>query len=225
MFPFIFQLIYPKQCCACHEALIFGEEFICLPCLNALPTSHFRQEKSNYLLDLFEGELSIQETFAFAWFSKGSKMQEIMHQIKYKGNKGLARYMGKLLAKAQQHRLLHSKIQALVPVPLHPKRLKKRGYNQAEEIAKGMAQILQIPVIGQSLVRVKFADSLVTQGRQSRYNELENSFELRNEQCRGKHVLLLDDTLTTGATCISAGKVLLKGGVASLSIACMAVVR
>lgn len=126
MFPFIFQLIYPKQCCACHEALIFGEEFICLPCLNALPTSHFRQEKSNYLLDLFEGELSIQETFAFAWFSKGSKMQEIMHQIKYKGNKGLARYMGKLLAKAQQHRLLHSKIQALVPVPLHPKRLKKK---------------------------------------------------------------------------------------------------
>lgn len=225
MFPFIFQLIYPKQCCACHEALISGEEFICLHCMNALPTYQFRQEKCNYFHQIFDGEIPVSKFFALAWFSEKGLMQQIMHQIKYKSNRPLAQFMGKLLAKAHLNSLLQQNFDAIIPIPLHPKRFKQRGYNQAEQIAIGISQVLGVEVITSSLIRVKYGESLVSQNRLNRFVQLENTFALENNFCEGKNILLFDDTLTTGATLISAGKVLKQGGAKSLSIGCLAVVR
>lgn len=225
MFPFILQLIYPKQCCACKEALVFGEEFICLSCLIALPRYDFRQEKSNYLVEKFNDHLPIHSLFAFAWFVEGGSVQAIMHQIKYKHNIALAHEMGKKFAHSIAELCLEAKIDAIVPVPLHLKRKRERGYNQSEEIAKGMATYLNLPVWSNYLKRTKYGESLVNQNRESRFEQLNNSFEVAGTHFQSKHILLLDDTLTTGATCMAAGKKLLESGASKLSIACLAVVR
>lgn len=225
MFPFILQLIYPKQCCACKEALLFGEEFICLSCLFSLPRYDFRQEKSNYLIEKFENHLSVHSLYAFAWFVERGSMQSIMHQIKYKHNIALAHFMGEKFAHSLADQFHEEKFDAIVPVPLHPKRKRERGYNQSEEIAKGMAKYLDIPVWNTYLKRTKYGESLVNQNRESRFEQLNNSFEVTGNQMHNKHILLLDDTLTTGATCIAAGKKLLESGAGKLSMACLAVVR
>ncbi len=225
MIPFILQLIYPKQCCACKEALLFGEEFICLTCLLALPRYDFRQEKSNYLAEKFNDQLPIHSLFAFAWFVERGSMQSIMHHIKYKHNIALAHFMGKKFAISLTEQLFEEKFDAIVPVPLHPKRKRERGYNQSEEIAKGMAKHLGIPVWNNCLKRVKHGESLVNQNRESRFEQLDDCFEVIGNAMQSKNILLLDDTLTTGATCIAAGKRILESGASKLSIACLAVVR
>ena len=225
MFTFILQLIYPKQCCACKEALLFGEEFICVPCIIALPRYDFRQEKSNYLMEKFEGALQIRSIFAFAWFVEQGKMQSIMHQIKYKGNTPLAHYMGHKFAKSFESEFQMEQFNAIVPIPLHPKRKRERGYNQSEEIAIGMSNYLKIPILNNCLKRTKYGESLVNQTRMNRFEQLENSFEISNNDIKDKNILLLDDTLTTGATCIAAGKKILESGANRLSIASLAVVR
>ncbi|RVU23358.1 ComF family protein [Sandaracinomonas limnophila] len=225
MFTFILQLIYPKQCCACQQTLLLPQEFICLDCQYALPRYDFRAEKSNYLLEKFDGELPISSFFTYAWFSAGGHMQHIMHQIKYKGNVKLAQKMGVLLGKAYADEWSNLGINGIVPIPLHPKRFKARGYNQAAEIAKGVSNYLNVPLLEHALIRTKHGESLVSQNRQSRFEQLNNCFELGSENVMGKRIVLLDDTLTTGATCIAAGKELWKGGILDLSLASLAVVR
>ncbi|MEY2792519.1 MAG: hypothetical protein RJA76_511 [Bacteroidota bacterium] len=225
MFTFILQLIYPKQCCACQEALLFGEEFICISCLMALPRYDFRQEKSNYMIEKFESELSLEAILAFAWFVEKGSMQSIMHQIKYKGNVPLAQFMGKKFAKSVENELNNLELDGIVPIPLHPKRFKERGYNQSEEIAKGISKIINRPVLNDCLFRTKYSDSLVHLDRRDRFQQLKNSFEVIPQKIDNKRILLLDDTLTTGATCLAAGKLLEESGVSRLSVACLAVVR
>ncbi len=225
MFTSILQLIYPKQCCACKEVLLFGEEFICVSCLLAIPRCNLPQEKSNYLLEKFEGKFSVETVLAFAWFVEQGRMQAIMHEIKYKGNIQFGQFMGRKFAKAFQDELSQLRIDMVVPVPLHPKRKRQRGYNQSEEIAKGLTNYLNIPLVNDLLIRTKYAASLVDLDRESRFEQLQNSFEVISKDLCGKNILLLDDTLTTGATCIAAGKKLKDAGASRISIACLAVVR
>ena len=225
MFTFILQLIYPKQCCACQQTLLLPKEFICLECQYALPKYDFRAEKSNYLLEKFEGELTISAFFTYAWFSEGGRMQRLMHQIKYKDHVKLAQYMGLQLGKIYADEWLKIGIEGIVPVPLHPKRFRARGYNQAAEIAKGLSNYLKVPLFEHALVRTKHGESLVSQNRMSRFEQLNDCFALGTQEIMGKNILLLDDTLTTGATCIAAGKELWKGGIRDLSLASLAVVR
>jgi ComF family protein len=225
MFTIILQLIYPKQCCACKEALLFGEEFICVPCTIALPRYDFREEKSNYLVEKFEGAVELQSFYAFAWFVEKGLMQSIMHQIKYKHNIPLAHFMGKKFAKSFSNELHSDQFDAIVPIPLHPKRKKERGYNQSEEIAKGISQVSNIPLLNNCLIRTKYGESLVQKNKESRFEVLNDSFSVVSDELKDKKVLLLDDTLTTGATCLAAGKKILENGAKQLSIASLAVVR
>lgn len=225
MFTFILQLIYPKQCCACKEALLFGEEFICIACLIAIPRYDFRQEKSNYLVEKFEDLPNLGQIYAFAWFTEQGKMQALMHQIKYKGNVPLAHYMGKKFTRAFEKEFNEANFDVIVPIPLHPKRKRERGYNQSEEIAKGMSFLLNIPIFSEGLIRSKYGDSLVNQNKINRFLQLEDSFGVLGAQFRDKHVLLVDDTLTTGATCRAAAKKILESGARKISIASLAVVR
>ncbi len=157
------------------------------------------------------------------YFTKHSLMQKILHEIKYKGNQELARQMGRLLG----HLLIQTDritAEAIVPLPLFPKKQKARGYNQAELIAEGICDRLNIPLLNKAVIRTQHTETQTKKGRIERWQNMEGKFLIKEkQQLEGKHILLVDDVITTGATLESCGEEMLKAGcilsVASLCIA------
>ena len=146
-----------------------------------------------------------------------------MHSLKYKGNTEVGENLGKLLGHRLQKSSLYSKIDLIIPVPLHPKKEKKRGYNQSECIANGLAEVLQTPVDTNCLTRIKATDSQTKKGRYTRYENMEEVFSLvQPSAIADKHVLLVDDVITTGATLEACANALLKKGASQISIAAIA---
>jgi ComF family protein len=219
----IAQLVYPLQCWGCGSDLISIEERICISCHRKLPETFFTGKADNPVEKIFYGRLPIAAATSLYYFSKDSLLQHLLHQLKYKGNQELGVHFGKTLGRRLKENNRFDTVNCLTPIPLSNKRIKQRGYNQALSICNGIADILSIPVFDHLIIRRKDNASQTHKNRQERWENMQHLFHLENpELIAGKHLLLVDDVVTTGATLEACGEALLKAPGIKLSIASLA---
>ena len=201
-------LFLPRLCLACGRALFKHEDYVCSLCWMSLPRTLFHQDPDNQVNRVFWGRAWLEQATACFYYSKGNKVQRLIHQLKYKGQQELGVYMGRMYGRELVREEVYRSADLLLPVPLHPKKQRSRGYNQSEAIAKGLSLSLEIPVETQSLVRTRATDTQTRKSRYHRWQNVEDLFQLTcPEQLENKYVLLVDDVITTGSTlesCIHA---------------------
>lgn len=194
-------LFYPNLCGVCNENLESEEEHLCSSCLCSLPKTNFHLSPNNLMEQRLWGKVNFHRATAFFHFQKGSPLQKILYSLKYKGDKEIGEYLGKLAATDLIQSADFQSIDCILPVPLHPNRLKTRGYNQSECIAKGISTIINQPLDNSNLKRITDTRSQTRKNVYDRYVNTEGIFELdSNSNLKNKHVLLVDDVMTTGST-------------------------
>lgn len=197
----ILNLFYPHVCAACGDTLLKGEETVCLKCRYTLPRTSYELNPDNPLAQSFYGRTHFHAVTACFFFAKTGKVQHLIHQMKYKRNKDAGLFLGRQLGESIKTAPLFQGIDVIIPVPLHPKRERQRGYNQSLLIAQGISEVTGIPLGGRYLVRTVYNESQTHKSAEERYHNVQGIFETRfAEELKGKHVLLVDDVLTTGAT-------------------------
>lgn len=197
----IIGLLYPSVCAACGTPLFKWERLVCTRCRNLLPKTGYEQNEDNPLARMFYGKVRLRAVTACFFFSKDGKVQHLIHELKYKGNGDAGVFLGQELGKTIKEAPLFQELNYLIPVPLHPKREKERGYNQSQMIAQGVAEVTGIPVGDHFLVRSVNTLTQTHKNKEERWKNVKDIFEVRHaEQLEGKNVLLIDDVLTTGAT-------------------------
>ena len=206
----VFWLYFPKNCPACGRPLrLFGAN-ICGRCSQNLPETHFFEAPSNPIEKIFYGRLPINAGAAAWYFHKNSALQALLFQLKYKSNKDVGLFIGKQMGALLAASERFASIDALVPVPLHPQALSKRGFNQAALICEGIGQVWHKPVLTGAIARTKHTSTQTKQTRAERWDNMENAFTIKDPtSINGKHLLIIDDVITTGATIEACGKTLL----------------
>jgi len=198
-------LIYPRLCEACGLNLFGHEKYLCNLCRVNLRRSNYHLSENNPISLLFAGRIPLKQASAFLLFEKNGKVQNILHSIKYNGNKELAELMGILYAEELIKDTAFPEITTIIPIPLHPEKLKQRGFNQSEYFARGLSKGLNKSLHTSSLIRVKESSTQTKKKKFERWENVEGIFELvKKEDLKGQHVLLVDDVITTGATLESA---------------------
>jgi len=199
-------LIYPDTCMACGDGLVSGEEWICLYCLMKLPETHMKNKpEENIIMDKFLGKVQITGALSAFWFDKGGILQPIVHALKYKGKKDLGLRMGRVMGGLIQESYWKHQVNFLVPVPLHPSRKRRRGYNQAEVLAQGIAEVSGIQLKTNLLVRTSNNITQTGKSKEARWDNVKEIFSCTEQVSGG--IMIVDDVITTGSTleaCISA---------------------
>lgn len=224
--PFIdfINLMFPDVCVVCGNALQKNEHQLCLSCLHDIPKTNYHLMPDNPIEKRFWGKVPVQQATAYFFFEKGSSFQKLLHILKYKGNKEIGLLMGKYAAIDLLDAPGFETIDLIIPVPLHPRKYKLRGYNQSEWIGKGLSLILNKPMDVTTLLRVRENASQTTKTVFERYENTEGIFELSDKTVlEGKHVLLVDDVLTTGSTLEACIRALLETDGIKISIFTLAV--
>ncbi len=223
LFDDLISLFYPQLCAGCNTPLVKGEEVLCLNCLADLPRTNYHFNRENPVSQIFVGRVNITQASSFCHFDKGGRLQHLLHQLKYKGNREVGYKMGILFGYELIQNSLYQDINAIIPVPLYPKKERKRGYNQSAEICKGLAESMNLPVISGNLVREVHTASQTHMGRFERWENVNGIFSVKNGvSLTGKHLLLVDDVVTTGATLEACCEPLLKIPGVKVSIATLA---
>ncbi len=215
----LLHLAFPHVCEGCGCDLPGRDQLLCIGCLAFLPETNFHLHPNNPVEKIFWGRLPVTFATAQFYFTEGSLIQRLMHGFKYRQNKELGFYLGQYMG----HRLVASnrflQVDALVPLPLHPSKERKGGYNQAAILCDGIASVLDRPVLTNLVKRKMQTESQTKKGRVERWQNMEGKFELTNAvQAKDQHLLLVDDVITTGATLEACGTALLDGA-GQLSIA------
>ena len=216
----LINLLFPRVCAACGNLLLEGEDTVCTTCRFLLPKTGYEQNSDNPLAQMFYGQMPFNAVMAEFFFSKTGKVQHLIHGLKYHHCRENGIFLGQEIGKSLLKSADYQGIDYIVPIPLHPKKEKIRGYNQSRVIAEGISEIMNIPIAGNCLVRRVFTDTQTKKSREDRWQNVKDIFEVKNpEKLKGKHVLLVDDVLTTGATILSAGKSLLQVEGIKISVA------
>jgi ComF family protein len=216
-------LFYPHVCTGCGSDLVTEKNLLCLKCINDLPHTNFAQHANNPIEKIFWGRLPITSAHSEFYFSKESLIQHLIHQLKYKNNKEIGIYLGQLVGRKMLASNRFNEIDYLIPLPLYPDKEHKRGFNQATIICNGISSVMNIPVISNNVSRLRFTETQTRKHRTERWENVEGSFIVKKpEALKGKHVLLIDDVITTGATLESCGHVIMNIDEIKLSIATLA---
>lgn len=207
----LYTLFYPKLCYACYDELVGNEEQICLRCWQKVIPTQFHTYAMNDVARKLFGRFYFNRAAAGFYFHKVSGMQRMLHELKYRGNRDIGIELGKRLAKNCMSNQWLDHIDCLIPVPLSDKKIRKRGYNQSEVLAEGIQAIIPIGINKHSLVRTTDTESQTKKNIEQRRINMQQAFELKEEtSLRNKHVLLVDDVLTTGATIEACARELLR---------------
>lgn len=216
------ELFFPRLCVTCKRRLFTDEKYLCLHCILGLPKTNFHNDANNKVAQLFWGRVPVEYATAWLFFRKGSKYQRLIHFLKYKGVKDLGKEMGNRFGED----ILDSPfgdVDIILPVPLHEKKFRQRGYNQSERIASGLAEGLKKPLQTENLVRIRSTDTQTRKGRFQRWQNVEGVFSVVDPNViNGRHILLTDDVITTGSTLEAAVQALRNAGVSKVSIAALA---
>lgn len=197
----IVQALFPSSCAACGEVLMRGERQLCLHCISNLSRTLFDSMDENPVERLLVGRIPVEHAIAPYLFSKGNTVQQIVHSMKFRGNDELCLLMGRQLGLTLLRSTHFDGVDLLVPVPLHWWRRLCRGYNQSESLCRGIAEVFPRPISTHNLVRHHATAQQSLQHADARSNNVEGAFSVRHpERFEGKHLLLVDDVLTTGAT-------------------------
>lgn len=219
----LMQLFFPHTCAACGSDVLNEETALCMQCLHQLPVTNFNQHANNPVEKIFWGKLSITAATSYCHFTKQSLIQNILHQAKYKNNQQAAIFMGNLLGNSLVQSNRFNTIDVIVPLPLFAGRLKKRGYNQATLISRGIAAQTGKPIIETAVTRLSATETQTHKNRVERWQNMQGRFMVTNAAVlENKHILLVDDVVTTGATLEACGQELLTIKGAQLSIATIA---
>lgn len=188
-----------------------------------LPETDFAARAGNPVEKIFWGRIQLQAAHSEFYFAKNELMQHLIHQLKYKGNIDIGIFLGELMGRSLCAASRFSTVGALVPLPLYPDKERKRGYNQAAIICEGMSAVMKVPVIKNNVLRQRYTDTQTKKHRTERWENVAGSFIVSNAtQLAGKHVLLVDDVVTTGATLEACGSIIKAINNVSLSIATLA---
>ena len=197
------ELFYPRLCVGCGRKLFQDEHFLCVECLSSLPLAQVHESEDNFVEQHLYGRPYIESATTLMVYGKETVPQKIIHEIKYHGAKELAQSMGRMLGR-QMKGGRFSSVDMIVPVPLHPKRLKWRGYNQSEWIAKGLSEELGVPVRSNLVERVVETSTQTNKNAEERWSNVKGIFALRQEVSteglKDHHLLIVDDVITTGST-------------------------
>ena len=212
-------LLFPHVCSGCGSDILSEESMLCMHCVDAMPETNFEIHPNNPVEKKFWGRLQLVGASAQYYFTKESLMQHLMHQFKYKNNKDLGLQLGRMMGESLK-RSNRFNVEALIPLPLFPAKEKRRGYNQATILCEGMAEYMNIPVLNDVIIRPQFTETQTKKGRIERWLNMEGKFILKNSAAiRNKHILLVDDVVTTGATLEACGTELLKAENVRMSVA------
>lgn len=222
MFTELLHLFFPRLCPSCGNALHRKEKVICFSCRYRLPRTNFHLYSDNPVARLFWGRIQLSGAAAFFYFRKEGRVQRLLHALKYKGEEELGKELGRMYGR-DLRKSDFANTDVIVPVPLHPEKLRLRGYNQSALFGHGLSETMGIPMEETALEKL---ENTSTQTRKTRYQRWENVEAaygvLQQDLLGGKRILLVDDVVTTGATLESCAIQLYKKGAASVSIACIA---
>jgi ComF family protein len=219
----LLHLFFPKLCKGCNALLLNNEVVICVKCRHELPYTYQHQIGNNEIIQKFYGILPIEQASAMLYFHTKGIAQELIHNLKYRKQQDIGTVLGTIYA----YELINSdkipKVDFIVPTPIHKKRLQERGYNQVTTFCEALSKELQIPIENELLLRTKYTKTQTKKSKIKRAELLSNVFEIKpKEHHSGKHYLLIDDVITTGATIEACAKVLLKISNAKVSLLAIA---
>jgi ComF family protein len=217
-------LFYPRLCLACGNPGQPKQVLICLKCLSSLPFTNYHLDKENPLTERFWGRLPIETGAAMLHFVKAGRVQHLIHALKYEGKKEVGQYLGKMYGGIFKKTPHFENIDLILPIPLHPRRQHQRGYNQSACIAEGMAEGMGIPWLDGALMRARTTETQTRKNRLDRVSNVAEVFQVANSQLlMNKHILLVDDVMTTGATLEACGEKILEIPGVKLSVATLAI--
>lgn len=220
----IINVLFPKVCYACHELLNDNERDVCTQCRNRLPVTNFHFNNDNSVLKIFYGRVKLEHATALLRFEKKGLVQQLIHGLKYKKQETIGEFLGNWLGGELKTVKAYQDIDVVIPVPLHKKKLKKRGYNQVAKFAQRIAEALHAEYKDDVLLKVTNTESQVLKKRLARWNHNDELFTLQNKNTiANKHILLVDDLITTGATMEACATVLNQADNIKISVASMAI--
>ena len=216
-------ILFPKACLGCYQILSKHEIVLCLACRHKLPLVSHHLHKNPGMKNIFFGRFAIENATALFRFQKKGITQQLLHNLKYRGKEHLSNFFGKWLGSELSELDEYKEIDLVIPVPLHKQKLKKRGYNQVEGFGKEIAKALNIVYCDDVLIKISKTSSQVFKQRLTRFHS-EETFTIQNiDRISNKHILLVDDIVTTGATLENCATQLLKGANVKVSLATMAI--
>lgn len=202
------QLLFPHFCAGCGSDVLQKDASICGRCIHRLPATSFHKLENNPIEKIFWGRVPVQAAMAAYYFTKDSLLQTLLHELKYRGNKELGFHLGQLMGVLLKESP-RFKPDVLIPVPLHPKKEKERGFNQSLLLCNGIASVLDVPIEKSLLLKKYLGSSQTKKNRLERWDNVEFVFEKNPKaSSSGKTVLLVDDVITTGATLEACGHIL-----------------
>ncbi|MBR1412091.1 MAG: ComF family protein [Prevotella sp.] len=216
----LLDLISPRLCVVCGERLSITEEVLCGKCNLHLPRTDFQQNPyENVMAKLFWGQIPIERATALFYYEPHAETANLLYELKYKNHPEIGEVLGRMMARELQLSGFFEGIDGIIPIPLAPKRQRQRGYNQSLCIAEGISEVTGLPILKKAIRRTIFEGSQTSRGRWERNENVEHVFELLDaESVRGKHLLVVDDVVTTGATMIACSKELAKADDVRISV-------
>ena len=206
-----FSLLFPRLCYACGNQLMRNESLICTECFVVIPRTNYHFVEDNPVAQLFWGRCLIEKAAAFSYYNKGSRIRKLIHNLKYNGIREIGYDLGRLYGLSLKTSGFINDIDIIIPVPLHPMKKRIRGFNQSETISMGIADATYLPVDIKSLARVLVSATQTKRSRYERWTNVEGIFQvIDSKSIMGKHILLVDDVITTGSTIESCTNELLK---------------
>nr|WP_298508763.1 phosphoribosyltransferase family protein [uncultured Kordia sp.] len=220
----ILSSFFPTTCLACSDKLMHQEQHICTKCLHNLPFTEFHKHTENPVIHTFYGRVQIENATALLHYKKNGIVQQLIHQLKYKGRQEIGDFLGKMLGERLTQETAYTDIDYIIPVPLHKKRLRTRGYNQVTTFGKQLAMHLDAEYAADILIKVNNIKTQAFKKRAARWLTAQHSFEVTDiTKLAGKHILLVDDIITTGATLEACALALQKIPNIKISVATMSI--
>ena len=219
----LLKLLFPTLCYGCNSLLLNNEKMLCATCIHNLPYTNHHLLEMNHVKGKFYGIIDIQFASSMLYFQNNGIVQRLIHQLKYKGKQEIGTYLAENYALDLKDIDNKYKFDLIIPVPLHPKKIKKRGYNQVETFCLTLSKALQISYNSEILFRKNNSKTQTRKNKNERFENTESFFDvIFDETFHGKHFLLVDDVITTGATIESCVKALLKIPNAKVSVITLA---
>ena len=226
MFENLINLFFPKACSGCNSFLLANENVICTVCRHEIPLTNHHKIENNEAVVKFYGRIPIEFAAALFYFHKKGIVQEMIHKLKYKGHQEVGTAIGYWYAEELKSIAELNSVDYIIPVPLHKKRLKERGYNQVEAFGKSLSESMNITYNDSVLIRNVYSKTQTKKNLLGRSEVVGSIFSATyNEALHNKHFMLIDDVITTGSTLEACGRELLKIPGAKLSIVCMAMTQ
>lgn len=223
MFHDFVDLLFPRICNACEISLSANEKVLCTRCLHALPVTNYHKERENPVEAIFFGRIPVENASSLLLFEKKGMVQSLIHNLKYRGQQEIGTFLGAWMGKELREQERFRKVSMVIPVPLHKKKLKKRGFNQVEKFGKEISKALEVPYVDYLLLKKNTSQTQTVKKRFARWGNIGETFVLEKPgELENEHVLLVDDLVTTGATLEACAEKLLQAKGVKISIATMA---